>query len=61
MYGKTHTKEARDIILKARKGSKPAITGMTMDEYYGEDKANEIKQKISNFAKSRTGEKNSFF
>lgn len=37
------------------------ISGKTFDEFFGEEKANDIKKKISDAASKRVGEKNSFY
>jgi group I intron endonuclease len=65
MFGKTHTKEARAKIVKALTGNKKLIAvrkGKTFEEIYGEDRAKEIRKKLSDSAKVRfVGEGNPFF
>ena len=51
MLGKIHTIETKNILSKNRMGK-------TFDDLYGEEKSNEIKQKLS---KASTGEKNPFY
>lgn len=53
MYGKTHTEEVRKIISQANKGRISVNKGKKASE--------ETRQKISENAKLRIGDKNSFF
>ena len=53
MYGKTHTDEVKKKISEINKGKQPHNKGKNLSD--------ETKQKISENAKLRLGEKNSFF
>lgn len=61
MYKKTHTSEARKKISEALKGKPGNRLNKTFEELYGEEKAKKMKKQISENAKKRTGEKNSFY
>lgn len=65
MFGRTHTSEARKIIREKLKqyylANPSPRTGKTLKELFGEEKANEISQKLSAFAKTRTSTKNPFY
>lgn len=61
MYGKTHTPEVRKILSEVNKGKKPPVTGKSYCEYFGDEKANQLKKNLSEHAKQRTGEKNPFY
>lgn len=54
-------KLASDRLIEYYKNHEQAIKGKTIEEFYGEEKAKEVKKKLSDFAKNRTGEKNPFF
>ena len=47
--------------LARKKNSGHKINGKTFEELYGKEKACEMKEKLSKYASSRTGEKNAFF
>jgi hypothetical protein len=53
MFGKTHSEEARKNISEKNKGKTPKNLGNPCSD--------ETKKKISEFAKTRTGNKNSFY
>lgn len=63
MYGRTHSEEAKRKILAA--GNQAAAirkrrAGKSYDEIYG-DRAAGIREKLSEHAKTRTGDKNPFY
>jgi hypothetical protein len=53
MYGKTHTEEVRKKISEINKGRISVFKGIPLSE--------ERKKQLSEFAKTRTGEKNAFY
>lgn len=61
MYNKKHTIEARKKISNSRTGVESPFKGKKIEEIHGEIKAREIKNKISDFAKTRTGVDNPFY
>ena len=64
-YGHKWNKEKREkqsrISKEYYKTHDNYIKGKTMEEVFGKEKAQEIKMKISNYAKLRTKEKNPFY
>lgn len=64
-YGNKWTKKQREKASKFQKeyykihGS--PLKGLSYEEIFGEKKAKKLKENISEFAKTRTGEKNGFF
>lgn len=61
MYGKHHSKEALEKIRQANLGRIPYNKNKSLEECFGEEKAKMIKVKESEYAKQRTGSKNSFY
>lgn len=61
MYGKTHTPEVRKKLSEKQKGIEPGNKGKKYEDYMSEKKAKKIKEKLSEDAKQRTGEKNPFY
>ena len=49
-FGRTHTQETIDKIIAANKGKTAYNKGKTYEEQFGEEKANELKQKCINNA-----------
>jgi len=45
-FGKQHTDETKQKISMANMGNKNPMVGKTYEEFYGEKKANEIKEKL---------------
>lgn len=60
-FGNKWNNQQRERMSKQRKGLDSKIKGKSFEEIYGEEKAKELKKSISNYAKTRTGEKNSFY
>lgn len=64
-YGKKWSKELREKVSRKRKEyyltHDNYIKGKTFEEVYGVEKANELKEKMSERYKLRVGEKNSFY
>lgn len=64
-YGRKHTEEEKKImsIKQKENGKKYSINyiGKTKEELWGKDVANIAKQKLSDFAKTRVGNKNAFY
>lgn len=54
-------KEQSKKLIDYYKVNEHFFQDKTFEEIYGEEKAEEIKMKISKYAKNRTGEKNSFY
>ena len=65
MFGKKHKKESKNKMSEKQKinGERYSLErkGKTYNEVYGKEKADDIKYKLSENAKTRTGEKNPFF
>ena len=61
MYGRTHTPEVRQKLSEINKGNTPITKGLNYEEYMSKEKAKELKQKLSENAKQRIGEKNPFY
>ncbi|EGO7119485.1 GIY-YIG nuclease family protein [Salmonella enterica] len=59
MYGRTHTPETRELIR--RKVCTPENIAASRARRLGVKVGEETRRKISEFAKTRTGEKNSFY
>lgn len=59
--GRTHSEETKRLISIKQMGHVSDIKGLTFDEYYGEEKSQELKKKLSIFASSRKGELNGFY
>lgn len=53
--------DVKKLLSKLRMGVSPDIKGLTYDEYYGEEKSNQIKQNLSVKASARLGELNAFY
>lgn len=61
MFGKNHSDETKNIISLKKLGSSPINKGKSLEEIVGVKRALEIKQILSDKAKSKTGDKNPFF
>lgn len=61
MYGKTHSEEVKRNLSVLNKGNIPVNKGKSLESSLGTFKANEIRSKLSNYAKLRTGDKNPFY
>lgn len=65
MYGKKHSKESIEKMSVKQKENGERYSkerkGVSKEEYLGKEKADIFKKKMSNIAKQRTGEKNSFY
>lgn len=61
MYGKHHTNESKLKMSENHKGIEPYNKNKKYEVYMGEEKAKEVKQKLSDIAKLRTGDKNPFY
>ena len=61
MYGKKRSKELKEKISKAHKGIPNYIKNKTYKEYFGEEKASEIKKKMIENRRSYEGENNPFY
>lgn len=61
MFNKTHTPEARKKISEKLQGMPSYRRGRTNEEIWGREKANQISRRMSEFGKTRTGAKNSFY
>lgn len=64
-FGNRWSEEQRLKASERMKNSKTSfmynLKGKTFEEVYGEEKAKKIKEKLSNIASQRVGEKNSFY
>ena len=61
-YGKTHTQESLEKIKKHNSGQEPYIKkGQTYSDVYGEERAEEIKEKISKNHHDVSGKNNPMF
>ena len=61
MYGKTHTPEARKIISEKLTGKESYRKDKSFDELFDKETSERLKKGLSDYAKTRTGEKNPFF
>lgn len=61
MFGKNHSDKTKRLISVKKLGSTPGNKGKCLEETVGVKRATEIKKLLSDKAKSRTGDKNSFF
>lgn len=57
----SHSERTKKKISEAKKGHTPYNKGKTLEELFDNEKAEEIRKKLSDFAKTRIGEKNPFF
>lgn len=64
-YGNTWSDKSKEEAsikkIEYFKNNSPINKGKKLSDLYDDDKVKEIKEKISTFASSRTGEKNAFF
>lgn len=66
MYGKTHSLKVKEqsrqnMVLLHEQGKLPNRKGKTNKELFGQEKAEEISRKLSNYGKTRKGVKNPFY
>ncbi len=60
-YGNKWDTEKKKKLSNKLKGKKPVQKGKSFEEFYGKEKSDELRKKISEIACNRIGEKNSFF
>jgi len=61
MYGRHHSEKSKNKISQKNTGAYRDIKGKTYYEFFGEEKAVEIKNNLSDKAKLKIGELNSFY